>query len=258
MFTIFRMGCGCRHDKDFIFDRPNGIDGYLMLFVRTRAQFLIKGERVITEPDTFIIFDRSAEIYYGAYESEYINDWIRFDSNEPLTGVTGAELFNKPIQTDGRVDVAQYFRLISDCYYRSDNKQTEGLLIKALINEVFSAEAEREIDGSAAHYRELLDLRGQIYAAPEEEWSISRMAKLINISEPYLYRLYKKAFGVTCAADVINSRIEQARHYLSYSDLGVEEIAFICGYKNPVHFSRQFKQITGHSPKEWRRGNIVV
>ncbi len=256
MFTIFRMGCGCRHDRDFVFERPNGVEGYLMLFVRTKAQFVIKGERIITEPDTFIIFDQDTPFYYGAYEGEYINDWIRFDCNEPLTGITGTEHFNEPIQIDGRIDVAQYFRLISDCYFRSDNKQTEGLLIKALINEVFAA--EKEVDGSVAHYRELLDLRGRIYAAPEEEWSISRMAKLINVSEPYLYRLYKRAFGVTCAADVINSRIDQARHYLSFTDLGVEEIAFICGYKNPVHFSRQFKQITGNSPTEWRRENMAV
>ena len=253
MFTIFRMGCGCRHDKDFVFDRPNGVDGYLMLFVRTRAQFLINGTLTVTEPDTFIIYDKGAEIHYGAYDGEYINDWIRFDGNEPLTGV---DLFNKPIQIDGRVDVPQYFRLIADCYYRTDNKQTEGLLVKALINEVYAA--GQEIDGTVAHYRKLLDLRGRIYAAPEEEWSINRMAKLINVSEPYLYRLYKRAFGVTCAADVINSRIEQARHYLSYSDLGVEEIAFICGYKNSVHFSRQFKQMTGHSPTDWRRENMAV
>ncbi|MBR4225006.1 MAG: helix-turn-helix transcriptional regulator, partial [Oscillospiraceae bacterium] len=33
---------------------------------------------------------------------------------------------------------------------------------------------------------------------------------------------------------------------------GIEEIAFMCGYKSPVHFSRQFKQINDSSPKEWR------
>jgi len=249
MFTIYRIGCGCRHDRDFDFNRPYGLDGYLMLFIKTRAQFEIGGEKIVTEPDTFIIYNNGAPIHYGAYEGEYVNDWVRFDSTEPLTGV---DTFNKPVFVGGSIDVSQYFRLIADCHFRSDDRQTQGLLIKALLSEVFSVNKQ---DSDIAHYREMLDLRRRIYAAPEEEWTIDRMAKLINISEPYLYRLYKKAFGITCAADVINSRIEQARHYLAYSDLGVEQIAFVCGYKNPVHFSRQFKQITGHSPKEWRSIN---
>ncbi len=76
------------------------------------------------------------------------------------------------------------------------------------------------------------------------------MAQELNISESYLHLLYKKAFGVTCTKDVINSRIELAERYLAYSGMTVEEVAYACGYKNVVHFSRQFKQIIGRSPRE--------
>ena len=79
------------------------------------------------------------------------------------------------------------------------------------------------------------------------------MASQLNISEPYLHLLYKKAFGVTCNQDVINSRIEQAQRYLSYSAMTVEEVAYACGYRNAVHFSRQFKQFAGVTPSEWRK-----
>ena len=255
MFNIFRMGCGCRHDGDFVHDRPEGFEGYLMLFVKTRAAFTINGERIITEPNTFLIYDKNTPQLYEAVDNEYINDWIQFDCTESLT--SGVDIrFAEPVFIGESIDISQYFRLIGDCYFRTKNKKTSGYLIKAILSEVFSAEQSPE-DSSIAHYRELLDLRGRIYASPDEDWSIKRMAQLINISEPYLYRLYKKAFGVTCAADVINSRIEQAQHYLSYSKLGVEEIAFECGYKNTVHFSRQFKQLTGMSPSEWRKKNLL-
>lgn len=253
MFNIIRMGCGCRHDPNFVFDRPGGLEDTLMLFVRTRAQFVIGGERIITEPDTFFIFEPHTPLCYGSYEGEYENDWIRFSNPEPLAA---PDISGKPVPICGKVDVSQYFRLIGDCYFRNGSRQTEMLLIKALLNEVYSLGGEKY--SSIAHYRELLELRGRIYAAPQEEWSIANMAKLVCISEPYLYRLYKKAFGVTCNADVINSRIEQASHYLAYSDLGIEETAFLCGYKNAVHFSRQFKQAMGQSPKEWREQNRSI
>ena len=29
------MGCGCRHDSSFVFDHPQGYDGYLVLFIKT-------------------------------------------------------------------------------------------------------------------------------------------------------------------------------------------------------------------------------
>ena len=84
------------------------------------------------------------------------------------------------------------------------------------------------------------------------------MAQELNVSEPYLHLLYKKVFGTTCNRDVISSRIEQAQHYLSYSEMTVEEIAFECGYRTTVHFSRQFKQMTGTTPTKWRRSGAMI
>ena len=253
MFRIYRMGCDCRHDSDFRFERPDGIDSYLMLFVKTRAFFMIGGERVVTDPGTFIIYGKDQPICYGAAETEYVNDWMRFDCVD-IPGVK--ELYNKPLHQDGSVDVSRYFHLIADCYYHRNNPKTEELLVRALLGEVLAD--SREPEENIAHYRELIELRRRIYAAPGENWTIEKMSRSINISESYLFKLYKRAFGVTCTADVINSRIEQAGHYLSYSDMGIEEIAFRCGYTSVTHFSRQFRQILGITPTEYRKTRNTV
>lgn len=250
MFYIRRMGCGCRHDGDFVLDNANGFDDYLCLFVKTPAMFVIDSREIYTEPDTFIIYDKNSPQYYKAVRNEYINDWIEFECTDNLSADTGL-VFNVPQIVGERVDVSQYYKLIADCYYKAANHHAAGYLIKAMLSDVFS-----NISGDNAalpHYRELLDLRRRIYAEPAGEWSISAMSSLINISEPYLHLIYKKAFGVTCNADVINSRIEAARHYLECSQMTIEEIAFECGYKNPVHFSRQFKQMCSISPLEYRK-----
>ena len=246
MFTVVRMGCACRHDRNFMLDVPGGFEGYLMLYVYTRAVFRINGTDTVTEPGTFIIFPPHVPVHYSAADGEYINDWMHFTCSE---GISSAVVTGIPVFIDGRVDVPQYYKLIADCFYRSGNKQTVGLLIRALLSEVFL----EEDDGHMPHYRELLDLRRMIYASPAEDWTIERMAKSAGMSEPYLYKLYKRAFGITCNADVIKSRIELAEHYLASTDHNIEEIAYLCGYKSAVHFSRQFKQIRGTSPTEWRK-----
>lgn len=250
MFYINKMGCSCTHDKSFIFDRPKGYEGYLMLFVKSKAEFLINETIHHFEPNTFIIYDRCSPNHYKACGEDYVNDWIQFETTENLEAAVGVR-FDEPVYIGDSIDVSQYFHLLSDCFYRTGNMKAAGYIIKAMLGEVFFEGSKKE--QSIAHHRELIDLRRRIYSSPERDWSIGSMASLLNISEPYLHLLYKKAFGVTCTRDVINSRIELAQRYLSYSGMTVEEVAFACGYKNVVHFSRQFKQISGESPSEWRK-----
>lgn len=248
MFEIRSMGCACRHDKSFVFDRPDGYDGYLLLFVKSKAEFVLNGKPVYFEPNTFIIYDRKTPNLYKAFETEYVNDWVQFDTSENLSAVTGVR-FDSPVYIGDSVDVSEYFKLLGDCFFRTKNMKTAGYLIKAMLTEVFSG-SEDGAEKNIAHYRELIGLRQRIYSSPERDWSVENMAQELNISESYLHLLYKKAFGVTCTKDVINSRIELAERYLAYSGMTVEEVAYACGYRNVVHFSRQFKQIIGRSPRE--------
>ena len=113
-----------------------------------------------------------------------------------------------------------------------------------------------------AHYQKLLELREEIYAFPARPWSIQELADQVSLSPAYFQDLYKKAFQVSCGADIIQSRIGQAKRMLAQTNLTMEEIADRCGYNSPVHFSRQFRKCTGYAPSKWRENalgeNMVV
>ena len=81
------------------------------------------------------------------------------------------------------------------------------------------------------------------------------MAEFIGLSRSELQHLYKKNFGVTLMEDVISGRMEKAKALLARSKLTIAEIAAKCGYKTEFHFMRQFKQKTGFTPSEFRRGD---
>ena len=199
MFEIQRMGCSCRHDSSFLLDQPQGYDVYLMLFVKTRAVFRLDGEYRLAEPSTFILYDRNTPLYYGASGGDYINDWALFDCTEPLQAEAKVR-FNELIPIGEQIDLPQYFQLIADSFFRGANTNSAGLLIRAMLTEIFSAPVSKGWT-DLPHYRELLDLRRQLYAQPDLDWDAQKMAQQVNISVPYLHALYKKAFGVTCAAD---------------------------------------------------------
>jgi AraC-like DNA-binding protein len=88
---------------------------------------------------------------------------------------------------------------------------------------------------------------------PGRNWSVSDMAEQLHISVGYLHLLYKRQFGVSCIDDVIESRVRQARDYLSHTQLRIQEIAALCGYNSAEHFSRQFHRQCGMSPGQYRR-----
>ena len=78
------------------------------------------------------------------------------------------------------------------------------------------------------------------------------MAKIINVSPGYLQLMYKnrlasRVWRMLFIADT--SVKEYLRHHL-YT---VAEIADRCGYRNVEHFCRQFKQMTGSSPKQFHK-----
>ncbi|MNO02671.1 transcriptional activator FtrA [compost metagenome] len=53
--------------------------------------------------------------------------------------------------------------------------------------------------------------------------------------------------------DVIQCRIRLAKEKLIYGPQRIADIAALCGYTNVEHFSRQFRQLTGQSPRTFRK-----
>ena len=67
-----------------------------------------------------------------------------------------------------------------------------------------------------------------------------------------LSKLFTQVKGVTIEHFAIQHRVEYAKELLSYSQQSISEIAYYLGYSSPAHFTSQFKQQTGMSPKEFR------
>ncbi|HCL04174.1 MAG TPA: AraC family transcriptional regulator, partial [Lachnoclostridium phytofermentans] len=47
-----------------------------------------------------------------------------------------------------------------------------------------------------------------------------------------------------------------AKDLLSKTNMPIKEVANECGYKNEVHFMRQFKSIVGVTPSEYRKNSF--
>jgi two-component system response regulator YesN len=79
------------------------------------------------------------------------------------------------------------------------------------------------------------------------------VAAPLQLTPDHLNRLIKKSTGVSLMNYVARLRMESAGLLLRTSELSVQEIANLVGYRHVSHFSRAFLKHTGHSPLKFRQ-----
>jgi len=85
----------------------------------------------------------------------------------------------------------------------------------------------------------------------------ARLADECNMSEVYFRKLFSKYFNTSPKQFVIDVRLQKAKQLLTEGVLNVSLISESCGFSNPYHFCRIFKQYTGMTPSEYRKENLV-
>ncbi|OBR64180.1 AraC family transcriptional regulator [Paenibacillus oryzae] len=257
MNQIFYVECDATHAGNFVFDIPQGHQCWLLVITKTPAQFWVNGELRLYPAHSAVLYRAHQKIYYRACGDEYINNWIRFESNEPFVAKTTLP-FGIPFALDDPDYCHALFKLlIIEHNFNRDYKEAS---IDYLLNTLFNKLLESYFhEGFNAQYYTLLKLRAAIQSNPVDEWSVTKMADFLRISPGYLQILYKKTFGISPMEDVINCRIKLAKEYLLQGSHSIAEIAFQCGYQHVEHFCRQFKKVTGSTPRKYQlhTGNFI-
>ena len=83
--------------------------------------------------------------------------------------------------------------------------------------------------------------------------TLDEIAEESSMTVPAFCRYFKKLTNKTFTHFVNENRIVHASKLLTEGILNITDICFTCGFNNISHFNRQFKEITGKSPSEYRR-----
>jgi AraC-like DNA-binding protein len=77
---------------------------------------------------------------------------------------------------------------------------------------------------------------------------LEQFAQLCNRSLSAFKRDFQRTFHTTPGKWLTQKRLQHAMHLLRHMDKTVSEAAFECGFENPSHFSRAFKEHFGVTP----------
>ena len=82
---------------------------------------------------------------------------------------------------------------------------------------------------------------------------IARAAHEFGLSESSLTRRFKSARSESVINYIQYLRIERAKEALELTNMPVEKISDLVGYRDSSYFRRLFKGKTGMTPKEYRK-----
>ncbi len=85
-----------------------------------------------------------------------------------------------------------------------------------------------------------------------QDFSREDIANALHFNADYLSRVFKKETGTVLSDHIIFRRMTMARKLLEESNDRIADIAHSLGYNHFSHFARQFRNIAGMTPQEYR------
>jgi transcriptional regulator GlxA family with amidase domain len=144
------------------------------------------------------------------------------------------------------------FQAIFECYARREDREPYRAL--SLLFELVSACRGFAATPGNGRSRERLasEARALLESLLDTGINVSGLADRLHVSRQALLAAFRQELGVTPIDYIQSMRLERAKRLLAKTDLKVSAVARACGYGNEKYFYRRFRELTGHTPGEWR------
>jgi AraC family transcriptional regulator of arabinose operon len=86
-----------------------------------------------------------------------------------------------------------------------------------------------------------------------DDLTVASLSDYVGLDRSYLCSIFKKFLNTPPQTYIAKYRINKACELLKNSSCSISEVAMMVGYKDPVVFQKFFKNITGMSPRQYRK-----
>jgi AraC-like DNA-binding protein len=132
--------------------------------------------------------------------------------------------------------------------------------VDQLIDELFillARQLTRQNDSRRDFPQTFLKLEQALRENLSHQWTVEEMAALVGLGFTTFSEKVKSYTGFSPINYLINIRISEAIKLLKRPDVHVTDIALDVGFYSSQHFATTFKKLTGYTPREFRKKNIM-
>jgi len=215
----------------------------------------------VTANQVFILPKGQAHGYGCKNAKSWTIYWIHFDGQ---LARFFAEGFEKPMQIlpekDSRIE--ERLRLFEEIFsilkngYSKNNLEFSSTTLTYFLGSLKYLSAYRARDNSdqTAHQTDVAEeaihfMRENI----RKRLHLKDIAEYVGYSTSHFSALFLQKTGYSPLNYFIHLKIQEACHFLDFSELKMNQISMLIGFEDPFYFSRIFTKTMGESPSEYRR-----
>lgn len=233
--------------------RPN----YLLHYVLDgKGYYYVNNEKYeVNKNEGFLICPNVVTFYQADEENPWTYLWIGIDGEKVETYLKAAGLNNDTLifkYNDGDLLKEYILEMLKhNTSSSSDSLKIEGLLY------MFFSELAKQNKSDPIHKNDINN--NYINKAIEfiqnnyhNSIKVTDIADYICLNRSYLTSIFQSNLNMSPQKFLMKFRITKAAELLYNTDLPIANIAYSCGYSDPLAFSKTFKKIKGVSPKQYR------
>lgn len=233
---------------------------YILIYcVEGSGWFEIEGVRQKVNPEHFFILPKGKAHSYGCSSTNpWTIYWLHFDGEKAGFFSEGLD---KPMmvspQKNSRIeDRLQLFEEIFATLKNGYSKNNLDYSISSLFHflgslkflgayreSIFNNQTPHDETDDAIHF-----MRENIH----KRITLTEISNHVGFSESHFSTLFRKKTGFSPLNYLTQLKIQQACHFLDFSDMKINQISMSIGFDDPFYFSRIFTKTMGVSPSEYR------
>ena len=243
-------------NKNLDINRQNGRRDFQIIYIHQgKGHFLLNGrETVLDEGCTVVYKPYEIQRYSFRYQENAQFYWLHFSGSE-IPGILKDAQLDRQIVDTG---MASYIPVLFEEIIRElIMKQPGYLQLSNLKGQeliwLLSREAQRQEHRNRNGYNaEMEDILGIIHLNYHRDLTIEQLAREYGTSTGWFIKEFSRYTGCTPKKYINEVRLNHAKELLTSTNYNISKISTVCGFENPLYFSRSFQKNYHMAPTKYR------
>lgn len=158
------------------------------------------------------------------------------------------------------IESGSQFLTLESAQYRMGKTAMINHLASILMIECLRTHIERLPDATDSWLMAIKDpylakALSVMHSAPDDNWTIHKLAEVAGMSRSSFAERFKEVVGVPPLTYLIDYRLRLAARYLRLQQNSISRISELVGYASDSTFSQAFKRVYGVSPRAYRKAH---